>query len=206
MINEEIKINGRSIFLVGSNHSDDYAQLELIRSSLEKFGPDIVLVEGNFNKASFDSIEESIKYGKEMGYISFICRDKNIPMESNDPPFEEDKQFVEQEYNIEIKDLYFTLRDFVSKKIIENDRIKILFKKVLNEKFDISKNYFNYFNPTMSLNIFNQVTRKLNDFRDNYMICKISELLKKYSKIFIIKGDYHLITNFKKIKEIIDDS
>lgn len=205
MIHETITFSGRNVFLFGSNHSTDKSQLDLIRSSIEKFNPEVILVEGNFDKANFNSIEDSIKKGREMGYVSFICNRKKIPLISNDPLSKDDKEFIRNKYNDKIEKLYFLLRDYSIKRLSNEDLefIEFFFKDIFNENFDILKNYSDYFNPTIFINLFNKITRELNEFRDNYMLCKIKELLKTNSKIFIIKGNYHLESNLFKIKNIV---
>jgi len=98
--------------------------------------------------------------------------------------------------------LYFLLRD---DSLWKNSReeILVLMKKILNEVFDELKDYSSYFNPKMSINLFNGITRELNKFRDDYMLEKLKELLGEYSKIFVIKGDYHLEINLSEIKDVI---
>lgn len=207
MVCEIIRSKGKEVFLFGCRHSDDSEQLNLIRQSIKQFNPEIVLVEGNWDEATFNSVEDAIKFGREQGFTVFISKEKSISVESNDPPLEEDKKFVEDKYNSEISELYFLLRQF-SPMITqeEKERIKALLKKVLNEGFDDTKNFSDYFNPTFSTNLFDEITKKLNVFRDEFMIKKIDDLLKQYSKIFVIKGDYHLNSNLEKIREIVNGS
>lgn len=206
MICEEIAFKERKVFLLGSNHSKNSKHLKSIMYYIENFNPDVVLVEGNFDKAMFDSIEDSIKYGADMGYASFISKEKSIRVESNDPPFIEDNKFIEKRYGSKIRELYFLLRNLSGASDEERERIKMLLNQVLNEDFDEKVNYLDYFDPTISKNLFNKITRELNIFRDEYMLDKISELLNKRYKVFIIKGDYHLNSYFKKIRNIVNGS
>ena len=207
MVCEEIIFRGKRVFLFGSRHSDNSGQLDLIKRSIEDFNPDIVLVEGNFDTATFNSAEDAIRYGREQGYASFISKERSIPLESNDPPHGNDRKFIEDKYDAETNELYFLLRKFSPKTTNkEKERIKMLLKKILNENFDDSKNYSDYFNPALSINLFNRITKELNVFRDEFMLNKIGDLLKRYSKIFIIKGDYHLNVNLENIREIVNDS
>ena len=202
MVCKIIRFNLKEVFLFGSRHSSDQSQLNIICDLIDNFNPDIVLTEGNFNKGNFNSVEDAIKYGQEMGYVSFFCNKRNISMFSNDPPINKQILFVKNKYSDETGKLYFLLRD-CSLWEQDKEKILILMKKILNEDFDESKDYSDYFNPIMSINLFNEITRELNKFRDDYMIEKLKKLLKKYSKIFIIKGDYHLNTNFSKIKKTV---
>ncbi len=83
--------------------------------------------------------------------------------------------------------------------------IKNLYIKIFNEKLEISRDYDDYFNPAKKINLFNNITRELNNYRDNYMFKKIKEILKTHNKIFIIKGDYHIKSNLDKSPLILND-
>lgn len=207
MIYTEIASGEKKVFLLGSYHSDNREQLELIRRTIEEFNPDVVLVEGAFSEATFDSVEDSIKRGGEMGYASFISGKKSICVRSNDPLIMEAKKFLENKYGARCGELYFLLRGFSSGVGGEDwERIRVLLGEVLNEDFHESKKYSEYFDPTISKNLFNKITRELNVFRDEYMLNEISRLLKKHSKIFVIKGDYHLESYFEKIRSVVRGS
>lgn len=206
MICVEIAFEERRVFLLGSDHSKNPEQLKLIKYYIEKFNPDVVLLEGNFDRATFDSVEDSIKYGADMGYASFLSKKKSIRVESNDPPFVEDKKFIENRYGSEMGELYFLLRDIPGASDEGRERIKILLKQILNEDFDEKIDYLDYFDPTISKNLFNEITKELNVFRDEYMLSKISELLNECSKIFVIKGDYHLNSCFEEIRSVVNGS
>jgi hypothetical protein len=67
-----------------------------------------------------------------------------------------------------------------------------IFKKVFNQDFDFSKSYDHYFYSSYNDRETNNVTYKLNKFRDIYMLRKILEEILVYNKIFIIKGESHL--------------
>lgn len=207
MILQEISSREKSVLLFGSSHSNDQAQLEKIKKTLQEFNPEIVLVEGNFDKANFENEEDSIKLGGEMGYTSFICKQRGIPIESNDPQTNDDRDFIQKKYGNDAKNIYFSLRQLgPSTNEEDKQKIKLFLKKNLDEDFSEEKNYSDYFNPTLSINLFNEMTKELNKFRDEYMLKKIKESLKNCSKIFIIKGDYHLKTYINEIKDIVNES
>ena len=206
MINKKLSGDGREVFLFGANHSKELNQINEIESSINPFNPEIVLIEGGFDKANFNSKEEAIKLGQEMGFTSFLCKEKGISMKSNDPSDSEEIKFLEENYKTEVVNLYFLLRDFSTKRTTKlPQNIDSLMKEVLNEKFHLSKDYGDYFNPTLSINLFNEVTRKLDFFRDSYLRDLLKGLLKKHKRIFIIKGDYHLESDLDKLQNLVQN-
>jgi hypothetical protein len=207
---EDFKSNSKRIIFFGSIHSKSNQQIEKIEKSLFKLNPEVILIEGNYNKADFNSKQESIEKGLEMGFVSFLAKEKQIKLESNDPPFSQDLAFVKEKYGEEVCFAYFFLRnknfnipkEHILKEIKENTswenfdysikNLKKIIKEILNEEHKAKKDYSDYFDPTKKINLFNKISFELSDFRDEYMIKKIKETLKKHNKIFIIKGVYHL--------------
>lgn len=216
--------NGKKIVVFfGSVHSKSPDQISSIKKTISKLNPEIILMEGSYHLADFKSEKEAIGIGNEMGYASFLAKDHRIRLESNDPSFSQDILFVTERYGREISFAYFFLRnkshnwpeDSILKNLKENsswedfeylsESFKKIFNKTLNEKYDPLKNYSDYFNPTLNKNIFNKITLELSKFRDNFMLEKIKEYLKKYDRIFILKGVYHLDENEEKIKGLLEN-
>ncbi len=209
MVIQIVSNSSKSIFLFGTKHSKDLRQLELIQDSIKKFGPDVVLIEGNFDKAAFNSEEEAIKSGKELGFASFYCKSNNIPMFSNDPLKREDRDYITRRYDKEISQLYFFIRSFsanqnIGKNLIPKN-VNLLTQKILKEKFNLKKDYSDYFNPTLEINLFNKISKELSSFRDSCMVNKTKLFLTKCDKIFLIKGDYHIKNCLDKIKLLVQN-
>jgi len=213
----------KAIIFFGSVHSNSKEQLDLILQEISNFNPELILVEGGFHFASFKSQEEAIESGGEMGYVSFLAKDKKINLESNDSPFSEDILFVEREYGRKVCFAYFFLRNISAawteeaslNNIKENsnwegfeyslDNLKRIVKLVLGEEYSLANDYSSYFNPTLNLNLFNKITLELNEFRDEFMLKKLKENLTKYNRIFIIKGVHHLTKNESKIRKLLEN-
>ena len=101
----------KEILFFGCIHSKSNEQLNKIKEIVFNFNPDIILVEGNYHLADFKSEKDSIEIGREMGYTSFLAKEKNIKLDSNDPSFSEDILFIEKNYTKEIAFAYFFLRN-----------------------------------------------------------------------------------------------
>jgi len=216
------KENSQVVFL-GCEHTSDSKKIYEIEKILEDFNPEVILIEGGFEKASYTSKAEAIKDG-EMGYISFWANSHDIKILPNDPTFKKNILFLEKEYNKDFSFLYFFLRDKTFDKQTSDLEVIERIKKESNWKdYDftmdhinlISKNIFkkdltnldytDFFNPTLNLSSLNKATRQLNIFRDDFMIHAILKTIKIYRKVFIIKGKHHLIASEKKIEEALNN-
>ena len=220
---KEFRNKEKRIIFFGSIHSRSIKQINSIKEVIFKLNPDIILVEGNYHLANFKSKEESIEKGCETGYVSFLAKDKKIDLESNDPSFSEDISFVEKKQGKEICFAYFFLRNknpnFSEERILKNikenslwkdfdysiNNIKKIVKDLLHEDYKADKDYSNYFNPTIKITLFNDITFELSKFRDDFMLKKIKEILINHNKIFIIKGVYHLNENENKIRKLLEN-
>jgi hypothetical protein len=207
MIKELVLTSKNEIFFLGVAHSNSPEYLADLKEVIFSFHPDVVLLEGNFDKATFDSKEESIEKGSELGYVSFLCKSSGIPMFSNDPSNDETFNFVKKEFGEELSKGYFALRDLAfGPESQDIKQSKFVIAKALGEEFSDIKDYKDYFNPLLNLNKFNKVTRRLNFFRDNYMLNEILALMKPYKKLLVIKGDHHIKENFGRMKRVLQDA
>lgn len=218
---KEFRNKEKIIIFFGSLHSKSIKQINSIKEVIFKLNPEIILVEGNYHLANFKSKDESIERGCETGYVSFLAKAKKIKLESNDPSLSEDISFVEKKWGKETCFAYFFLRnksnnwpeEYTLKSIKENslwrnfdysiNNLKRIIKKTLNEEYELLKNYSNYFNPTIRITLFNEITLELSKFRDNFMLKKIKGILINYNRIFLIKGVYHLNENEDKIRKLL---
>lgn len=211
----------RKVLLLGSLHNSEIITLNKIKSILESFKPEIVLIEGSFESASFQNEEEAIILGGDTGYLAFLSNKLNIPLKSNDPSFKECILFLEKKYGKDFSFLYFFLREknfYAADELLSRlsyttkwknydfslRNIKEIFKEIFKDNLE-DKDYSEWFNPTKKINIFNKATRELNKFRDEFMIISLKDSLKSYHRIFLMKGDYHLKKYYKKIRKIIKD-
>ena len=217
------------ILFVGSSHDYVLEKIKSIKNLIEGFNPEIILVEDSFDMINFNNEETAVKIGGEMGYVSFIAKKSRMAIESNDPRFNEDILFLEKKYSKDLSFLYFFLRQksflINHEKTIGKDlngeilqqikketswnnydyslkNVNNIFNAIFLDRF-IEKDYSDFFNPTLSINLFNEVTRELNKFRDEFMISKLKKILKRYNRIFIIKGSHHLISKEKEISELL---
>ncbi len=214
------EFNSKSLFIsfFGSSHAGEKFELNKIKNYIDKFKPDVVLVEGNFDKFDFENEEQAIDVGLEAGYASFIAKRNGIKVLSNDPPLEEDIDFIVKKYGKDLAFLYFVLRQInqtlnIGRPIGGRDlkenigwfksltfwkdfdysekHFNEVFKDNLENEFQY-KDYSSWFDPTRNNNILNEITKILNVHRDDFLIRRINELKEKFNRIFIVKGNFHL--------------
>lgn len=225
---KKFKLNNKEILFVGTAHNPNKEKIKKIKSQLENFSPDIILIEGGFENGKYLDEEDSIKKGWEMGFVSFYANEKNIILKGNDPDKESCVKFIKELYGKDLTFLYFVLRNLrpflladygeISRK--EKEEITIrgfkklsrwdnysyssenfckMFKKYLEDQFDLKENYLEDHKEVLG-----DISKKLDIYRDSFMIHRVLKCLLKYNKIFIIKGGSHLDDCEKTFKELLD--
>ena len=225
----EFEKNNKKIVFMGVQHSSKISQIKEIEKEIEKLKPNVILIEGGYEKAEFSNEKEAILKGGEMGFTSYFAKKNKIILLQNDPSDKECIKFIEKNYGKEFTFLYFTLRNFSSllKKdlpLSDEEKLKItlkdfekksewkkydysflnfkkIFSKKLNKIFVLGKKYSNYFNPNLNHSKTNKASKKLSEFRDEFMIKKANECLSKFKKIFVIKGESHISNNKKLFRK-----
>lgn len=215
IIKKYVKQNIQIVFF-GSNHNRNPFQLDIIRREIDSLSPDIVLVEGGFEIPVFENEAEAIDKGLETGFVSYLSKKKNINIEGNDPPEKECIKIIEKLYGRDFAFLYFVLRGFnpkskySAKEMINRNIEKFkrnsswdydfsfenflnVFKSVFQKNFSEDTDYSDYFNPHLRKSMLNFASYQLNIFRDNFTTEKIFDSIQKYKKIFVIKGEDHLL-------------
>ena len=221
----------RKIVFFGAHHSKNKEQIEEIKRIISNFKPEIILIEDQFHQFTYPNEEAAIENGAEMGFACFFAKEKGIKVISNDPPRTEEYKYMENKYGREKVFIYYILRPLEQMKkqqpeiykniivdLIQNFKSEAnwedfdfsqksfnkIFEKIFLCPYDSNKSFYDYFNPTLDLNLLNEMTRDLNMFRDDFMISILKEILKKFNRIFIIKGHHHLEKYKNKIKSILE--
>lgn len=227
---KKFEFNQKKIYFIGTFHTNDENVINQLRKFLEEFKPELILIEGGFENASFEKENEAIQKGWEMGFVSFYAKQKNIPLEGNDPTEEKSIEFIKELYDKNTAFIYFILRNLSMAlkqdwEISTEEKLKIIFddfkdltkwerydystenffkifKSELNENFTLDKDYINYFDSNSKETKVNEISKKLNLFRDTFMINKLLEKLIEFNKILIVKGNSHLKSQEKILEEL----
>lgn len=179
-----ISINNYNVelTLIGVKHTSNKKYIKKLITSIKSKQPDLILIEGNFDKADFKTKEQALKFN-EMGYISYYSKKQNIKIKSNDPSNKKQHNYLKNKFGNEKTITYFRLRN--------------------NKNPEIKKEHQQYFNPLKDKSIFNQMTRDLNKYRDNYMLKILKKEMKNYKKIVVIKGEQHIKDNLNEMNKIM---
>jgi len=207
MIYRIIYLAGREIHLLGVDHTQDFRRLSKLKEKIEKINPEIILIEGNFDKANFPTEEIARSIG-EMGLISHLAKKKGIIIKSNDPLNKTQERFISKEFSEDLSKFYFLLRNNLGRKLEEvtKNQINKLMLKLLGEEFNETKDYSDYFNPTKQINLLNRITRKLNNFRDDFMLRILKEEISNHKIVLVVKGEYHIFSELPKLKKEFNGS
>ncbi|MFC1682523.1 hypothetical protein ACFL0X_02815, partial [Nanoarchaeota archaeon] len=82
----------------GSCHSKEKAHIDFLKKKLNEFKPTLILIEGGYEGAHFNTEEEALDKGIEMGFTSFYAKSNNIKLKGNDPHYTKQVSFLESFY------------------------------------------------------------------------------------------------------------
>ena len=217
----------KKLLFIATAHALNEFEKEFIEDKVREFSPDLILLEGGFNIPTFSNENEAIKNGKEMGFISYLGRKLEIKLGPNDPTSFEKFYLLVEKYGFEFTFVFYNLmrwshngefdpnfnNDKFTQKLLNKfhmkefnfsiENFKKEFKKIFLEEFDETKNYYDYFNPFLHLNIFNEAGRYEDIFRDGFMLIELEKHFSKHKKILIAKGNGHFGPNIEKIKKLM---
>ncbi len=218
------------ISFFGSMHSKEKEQIENIKSEIDDIDPDLVMVEDGYYACKYSNEEEAIEKGRELGFAAYYAKERNIPVVSNDPSDVEDVKYIVDKFGKNLAFLYFVLR-FVNQTLVWEKKINDeeinqsidifksesnwddfdysianffeIYKEVLGKGFEYNLDHSDLFDPGKNICKLNEVSKVQDEFRDKFMIDKLKELLRKYNRIFIIKGNGHLDYFVKYVLNVI---
>lgn len=110
----DLKSNNHTLLFYGSRHSNDpdipmFKQIELY---FYKTKPQIVLVEGDFNKLNFTNRDESILKG-ESAFVTYLAEKNNISVRSVEPSRKEQFDYLLKKYNKDKVMAMYILRQMI---------------------------------------------------------------------------------------------
>lgn len=232
MISQKFVLKDKEIVFLGSSHGKEKEKIDFFRNNLVEFEPDLILIEGGFENATFNTELEAIEKGWELGFVSFFAKLNKIELRANDPQNFDSINFLEKKYSKDTAFVYFILRNLSmslkqdtalsNKEKIKNILMNFkrdskwnnfdfswknflaLFEEIFNSSYDVKKEYLNLFNPAIEISSFNPIAKELSFFRDNFLRDKLKTYLKQYNRILIVKGEGHFENYKKVIGEVLD--
>ena len=101
----------KALLFIGSQHSNDPADSLFVRIKdlLTVFKPSVAFNEGGLFKI-YSTADSTIRYSWEPGYLRYLCKEANIPIESIEPSQEEEYDFILEKYTTEEVFLFYGYR------------------------------------------------------------------------------------------------
>jgi hypothetical protein len=228
-----IKYYGKdsSLLVYGSNHTTDYndPQIADIQARISHFKPTLILYEGDGIATANNKVETVTNYF-EMGLVKYLADSARIHCLNIEPPTKAKYTKLQKEFSLD-EILLATLGLQITMMQIVNADFEKQFPAMVSalvaEGLPLSSqqqslNYFyttykNYFKTSFSYQSFdsrniqakynrtslNRVNQRANEFRDQYIISLVEDLLKT-GRVYLQIGGWHAIVCEPAFKKITD--
>lgn len=228
---EKFAKGDKTLVFFGSVHGSDLSQIKYILDEINLLNPEIILIEGGFEKATFPGEQESIEKAGELGFVSYLAKKRKILMIGGEPSEKECVSFVEKNYERDSAFFYFALKsinNFFKIKLKINftidEKINMslnqfkqnsdwndydysfahfqnVFRRFADEEFSPENDYADFFNILPDKSVSNEISKKLESFKDDFLLDKIKNAMQANNHIFVIKGKDCL----SRIKDSLDE-
>lgn len=128
--NLHLKKNNKELFWFSGIHCNDpnHRMFEDIKREFLTFKPDLVLVEGYTDKYFYSNEKEAILKGGEPGFVVYLAKANNVPVENIEPPLADQYEYLLQKFCKEDILAMYVLRQTVQYQR-ESENIEIDFLK-----------------------------------------------------------------------------
>jgi hypothetical protein len=226
---------GGCLLYFGARHSNDSndQQFSEIEYLWNQFKPDIAFNEGGDPPVE-KTREEAISKAGEPGLVRFLSARDKIPVRSLDPDRSELVTVLRKRYSAEQIKLFYLLGQMTEyQRIIGGDEsrdehiqktINILnsvpgldvqpksmseIESVFARSYPGQGSYRDarpsWFDPNLTGNVFNAISRDNNDFRDRYMLNLIVRTVDEKKRVFAVVGASHVVMQEKAIREMLKE-
>jgi hypothetical protein len=223
----ELKSKDRALLVLGASHTNNPKdkQFSIFRAKFFDFKPEIVFVEGGFDRGTWKSEAQAISIG-ENAFLSHLAKSSNITVESWEPWSEDSMQSLLKEYSKEdifAHHLLQVIPQFIRLNKPEGYMEKhiISFKKTTNWKgFDYSMYHlqklhnklykkdidFNNsnkytFTPFSSESIMNKISAYEMRMRDAHAVKVITSAFVKHKRVLALMGSSHAVIQEPAFRE-----
>jgi len=217
----ELDTNGGSLFYYGAFHNLDprNPQFEDIEKKWEQFQPTFAFCEGRTWPLE-ESRTKAIRMHGEQGLITFLAARDSIPIQCIDPPFVDQVRHLRRSFlPYQIK-IYFVLRQAnINKALRKEDKnlddarylltkmqkirgLKYFITNFVEFEYWVSKLFpeldnwqdipYSFFHSPEKSRFLPDIHRKLNEYRDQIMIKKVTKALKRGERVFAVVGRSHV--------------
>jgi hypothetical protein len=218
----ELERHGGSLVYYGAFHKVDPAhpQFADIENKWEDFRPTLAYCEGSLWPLEESRIKAIENYG-EQGLVTFLAARDGIDIECIDPSLTEQAAHLRQLFPANIITIYYVMRQAAINRMLKKDippskyavryfkKFRRLegfhhspsnldeFERMVSILFPELKEWqeipYSYFHCRKLGRIIASIHRELNEYRNQIMVKKVVQALKKGQKVFAIVGRSHVV-------------
>ncbi|MFP5286003.1 MAG: hypothetical protein ACLGI9_09725 [Thermoanaerobaculia bacterium] len=199
--------------------SPDDPQIDEIEKLWTAFRPDIAFNEGG-NPPIGSSREETVRKGGESAFVRFLAARDDVPVASLDPTRSEEVAHLRRRFSAEEVKLFFVLRSVaqhvnrgaetpVEKEVervlgIHNATPGLMGRpRTLDEVASAYRQRFpgreygdtpmSWYDPTLEDTFLNRMSRSSSEYRDRFMVEKLTSHLQEGHRVFAVVGGTHVV-------------
>jgi CRISPR/Cas system-associated protein endoribonuclease Cas2 len=226
---------GGSLLYYGARHSDnpDDQQFLEIEYLWTQFKPDIAFNEGGDPPVE-KTRNEAIRRAGEPGLIRFLAARDKVPVMSLDPTRSQQVIALRKKYSAEQIKLFFILLQMTEyQRIIGGDEspeehlkktinilnsepgldvepksiseVESVFARICPGQGSYKDAKPSWFDPTLTENTFNAISRDSSNFRDRYMLKLIARTVNEKKRVFAVVGASHVVMQEQAIREMLKE-
>jgi len=227
-------IDAGPLFYFGAAHSNDPAdpQFAQIEAAWNAFRPDIAFTEGGSPPVEASREEAIAKHG-ESGLVRFLAARDDVPATTLDPSRAEEVAALASEFPKERIKLFFLLRaasQFVRRSgtaglDAEMERIlriyaempglrgsprtvaelAAMYASLFPGRGDYSAVPASWFDPVRSDTFLNAIARTGSEYRDRYVVARLTAHLREGRRVFAVMGGTHVVMQERAIRALLRD-
>jgi hypothetical protein len=225
--------SGGALLYFGAAHSFDPADLQnaKIEQEWRAFAPDIAFTEGGQPPIA-SSRDEAVRSAGEPGLVRFLAARDNVPTTTMDPSLAQQLAALSKAYSREQIKLFFVLRavsQYVSRQgktdvAKESERVLRVFSatpglgvspRTIDELGAAYARFFpqaggpedvqsEWFDPVKSGTFLNDISRELNNYRDEFTLRLIVQHVSDGQRVFAVVGGSHVIMQEPALRAAFD--
>ena len=226
------RLQGR-LFYYGGMHSYNPTEPQAsdIEAHWAEFRPEIAFNEGG-DPPIEKSRDEAVKKSGEAGLVRFLAARDKVPVMSLDPSYAEQFACLSRKFAPEQIKLFFVLRAVAQHvrnrgaETLDNElntnlfpffagtpglngspnsvaELETSYVKYLPNQAGYRQTPMSWFDPTQSENFLNEISRRLSDYRDEYMIDLLTRHIREGQRVFAVVGGSHVVRQASAIRRAV---
>jgi hypothetical protein len=214
---------------VRHTYSPDDPQVEEIEKLWTAFRPDIAFNEGG-NPPIESSRDEAVRKGGEGALVRFLAARDNVPVTTLDPSRSEEVAHLKQRFPAEDIKLFFVLRGVAPftnrgaegslEKEIERvlgiynaspglmgpprslDEVAAAYRQRLPGHGEYKDTPMSWFDPVRTETFLNDISREGSEYRDRFMVEKLTSHLQEGHRVFAVVGGTHVVMQEPALRKL----